>query len=69
MEVQMIRGPQDGRTLDVPDNCRELRFPMSLDPGLIRQFRDVQVDLTALELPVAIYRRTEGPYFLYDGQA
>lgn len=68
MDTEMIGGPQDGLVLRVQPHMRELRFPVVLDPGFISQFRAAHLDLSKLEMPVAVYRRGEGEKFYYEGE-
>lgn len=67
MRTELLGGPQDGLTLTVPPDCRELRFPVVLDPGFIQQFKKAMVNNSELTLPVSIYR-WDGRRFVYAGQ-
>lgn len=68
MQAEMINGPQDGLVVTIPPDCRELRFPVVIDPGFISQFRAQNLSLEKMEMPVAIYTRRTSNTFIYAGE-
>lgn len=68
IEVTMLQGPQDGLTVKVPPDCKELRFPVVLDPAYIAQARGMDADLEPCYMRVSIYRRMAFNRFLYEGE-